>query len=610
MTARRLLRGAAVALAPALLFLGLHLRALDYEFVWTDEGEITGQGSLVRPPDRILAAFAEPMHGELGFQLQGVRQSYYRPLQVAIVSAVHAAAGSLPRAFRAVSLALGAATAALFALFAWRLLGRAGPALFAGAVAAAHPATVEVHVWIAGLSAALVALFVVAALAAAREALRARGRAGFAFGAAVSVAALVLGLLSKESAAVVPGLALALALGVLAAGRAGGERGAALRRTALRAGWLVGVQGAVVALYVFAWRPFVLGGALTGAAPIGGGPVSHALSTLALWPEVLGWLVAPWLSSTGVVVPIVDSLLEPRVWLGLALPLASLAVWLGLLRRGAGAASLGLAWVWLAYLPASGVVPLLHARSERDLYLPVLGAALLLAAAGVALARRLPPRARLAVPVLGLCFVGFLSERTWARTPEWRSTLTLFQADLAREPLHREARFLVAVELLEAERPEEARRHLDELLAQRALFEDRTSYLRAADVHLLACRVNQALGRDEDTLRLYREAGRPSLARMRGFHYCRGRALLRLGRPDEALEVYQGLDALTPEVREPAFTVAIARSHAMAGRPQAARAALGRIDRQRVQDRWLEEEIIAVNRLLARVQRRAGPAPH
>ena len=36
-------------LLPALIFLALHLRALDYDFVWTDQAEIE-PGVVLRPP--------------------------------------------------------------------------------------------------------------------------------------------------------------------------------------------------------------------------------------------------------------------------------------------------------------------------------------------------------------------------------------------------------------------------------------------------------------------------------------------------------------------------------------------------------------------------------
>ena len=45
-------------LLQVLLLVALYARAYDYDFVWTDHSEIE-QGLLIRPPDRILAAFGE-----------------------------------------------------------------------------------------------------------------------------------------------------------------------------------------------------------------------------------------------------------------------------------------------------------------------------------------------------------------------------------------------------------------------------------------------------------------------------------------------------------------------------------------------------------------------
>ena len=67
-------------LVPSLLFLGLQLRTVSYDFVWTDHAEIE-HGTLIRPPAELMLAFVEPMHRGLDFRWEGVRQPYYRPLQ-------------------------------------------------------------------------------------------------------------------------------------------------------------------------------------------------------------------------------------------------------------------------------------------------------------------------------------------------------------------------------------------------------------------------------------------------------------------------------------------------------------------------------------------------
>ena len=166
------LRTALLLLFPALVFVAPYLRALDYEFVWTDTGEIE-HGTLVRPMDQLADAFTEPMHGNLDFRLAGVAQSFYRPLQVVVVSVIQHRLGPKPRYYRAANLAIGVATVILFTAFALILFRRIPLAALAGLVFAAHPGGIEVYVWIAGLSAALADFFVVASVFAAVLALRA-----------------------------------------------------------------------------------------------------------------------------------------------------------------------------------------------------------------------------------------------------------------------------------------------------------------------------------------------------------------------------------------------------------------------------------------------------
>jgi len=50
-----------VTILPALLFVAVHLRAVDYPFVWTDVSAI-GEGTMLRPAQGLLAAFDEPLH--------------------------------------------------------------------------------------------------------------------------------------------------------------------------------------------------------------------------------------------------------------------------------------------------------------------------------------------------------------------------------------------------------------------------------------------------------------------------------------------------------------------------------------------------------------------
>jgi len=531
------MRGRTAAwLLPALVFALLHARALDYGFVWVDEAEIA-TGTILRPPGRILAAFREPLQDLSGYAVRPYVQPYYRPLQVVLASALDAGFGREPRSFRAASLALGTATSALFGLLALGVLGRSGPAALAACAFAAHPVGLEIYVWISGLSAALVGLWLVASLLAGQRALAASGGARLAWIGA-SALALALGLLSKENAAVGPALQLALAAGAAAQARRTRVAGPPWRAVAA----LVALQAALVAGYLFALRPAVLGHALTGAGWIGGSRATQWATALALWPELLAWLFAPLHSTTSDAVRVVTSARDPLALAGLALAAGSAVAWALCLRRGHGAAAAGLAWIWIAFLPTSGLAPLLHAHAERNLFPAVFGAALLQGAALGALLRRGLPAALGAA--LAAALVGALAERTWARTPAWRSTAELFGRDVAADPRHREGRLNLAVGHLLAGRAEAARREAAALAAQDPVREGWHSYLLEQSLHQLVCVANAAAGRDADTFARYPLAAPPGPAeiwREPGFRACQAEALERLGRCALALPIYAEL---------------------------------------------------------------------
>jgi len=362
---------------------------------------------------------------------------------------------------------------------------------------------------------------------------------------------------------------------------------------------LVAVQLGLLAAYLFALRPAVIGTSLTGSPPIGGRLVSQWASSLAIWPELLAWLVLPLHSTTSDVVRVVPSLLQPAPLLGLALAIASAIAWVALLVRGQGVAALGLAWTWLAFLPGSGLVPLLHARSERNLFLSVFGVALLLAASAPAL-RRLRVPAAIAM-LLAIAFVAGLAERSWRRQPAWRSTTSLFEGDVAADPRHREGRLNLVVAYAEQGRFDAAKPHVDVLLGQREP-KDWTSYALEANLLETACLVNAALGRDEDTRRAVASDPPPTSASAvwlkPGFYACYAPALLRLGRPAEALPLFEALHRGATGVVADQLALGAARSHAELGHVDEARGWLARIPPARAREGDIAGEVTRLRRAL------------
>jgi hypothetical protein len=575
----------------------LYARTLDYRLVWMDEHEIGEREIVLAPGEPWSAAFTRPLHrSEAG--VAGANP-YYRPLQILLVTAIHRVAGPLPRAYRLVSLALAVATCTAFGALALLLFGRSDLALLAAALAAVHPAGLESWVWISGIGEALSALFTIASVGFGLLCALQLGRRSLAF-AALSAGAFVLALLAKEKGIAAPAL-LAAALVALRLARgapppAFSDAGP-LRRGAL----LVALEGALALLYVLVWRPAMLGSGLLAAPLIGGSRATHLLSALASWPSALIWLAAPLHSSTSDAVRVVASAADPLAWLGLALAAGSLAACAWLLRIGRPVAALGLAWIWIAYVPSANLFPQIHPRAERYLFLSVFGAALLAVdLADLAFARAAPRWRRAGPVVLVGLFALALAQRSWARTPDWRSTRALFEVDVARDPDFREGRFHLASALYAEQRYALADEQIRELLRAESAPRASWDYLNEVGLRQLACANDLALHREADVVRDAEELARahPALASTPGLRACLAQAQEALGRNEDARATYESVAAALPGDPPPAVALAMARVYAKLGRRDDAQRWLATARRDGPREPSFDFQLRQVERLL------------
>ena len=396
MTARR------TAVAVALCAIVVHLGALWNRFA-VDDLYIIVLNPLVRgafDPLRIVTSPYWP--ADFGGQL-------YRPLTV-LTYALDRQLGA-PAWFHAVNLAWHAGVSVAVALLARRLAGAAA-GIAAGLLFAVHPAHVEAVANVVGRAELMAATGTILAVWAALA-----GRPP-----AWSAAALALGLLSKENAAVAPVLVLwGWALGF----------GRPDRRRALAYGaaWLaIGVAYAFARMAVLA--PF---GRFADRAPVffGLDPFDIRLTAVAAFTDIARLLLVPAtlradyspLERTAV-----RDFADGRFVAGLAVAVA----WVGLLawtwRRGWKVEAVGLGWTGIALLPVANlVVPVGVLIAERTLYLPSVGVVIAAAAA----AQRLPARPR--AFVLGLlCIAG--AARSATRVPVWRDDVALTASILEDSP--------------------------------------------------------------------------------------------------------------------------------------------------------------------------------
>jgi tetratricopeptide (TPR) repeat protein len=589
------------------VLVSLYARTLDYGFTWMDETEIA-EGEIVLGDEPWVEAFRRPLHRTPDYAA-GVNP-YYRPFQILLATAVHRAAGPIPRYYRAISIAIGAATASAFAALAWLLLRRADLALLAALLAVVHPVGIESWLWISGNAEAFSGLWVIASVGLGLLAVGWTAPSRLTPPTNPGLLALACGitfalaLLSKEKGIVVPALLLAaFACGWLGDPRFAAAPPAARRALLSRGGALVAALGVFGLAYLLLWRPAMLGDALGSSAPIGGDRLSHGLSAVACWPSSLAWLFSPLHSTTSDVVRVVDSLFDPMAVVGVLLPIFSLAIWWTLLRAGRPVAAFGLAWIWIAFLPTANLLPQIHARAERYLFLSVFGAALLVADLLPLLFTWAGPRARrIATVGLGILLVLGLAQRTWVRIPDWRSTRTLFERDVGRAPSFREGRFHLAMTLFEEGEYAQAKRELRALRETMTADAETRSNVAAVGVYELQCSTELALRRYQSALALVKEVGGsdPKAARSPSLRACRAQALESLGRHRDALATYLELVEDLPGDPPAAISMALARIYARLGRKPEGRPWIERARRDGPREGHFDFELRRIERLYRR----------
>jgi tetratricopeptide (TPR) repeat protein len=413
------------SLAVAVAALLIYHPVVGYPFVWTDHAEIE-DGRLVPRSLAELGRFLVLPKGAAKEARDGPRQAgapgagltYHRPMKALSYGLDHALGSGRASSFHATNLGLHVLACLALFFLARRLLGPGREAL-AGCLAlwqAVSPLHVETVCWVSARSDSLMAC---CGLLASLALLRGRAARPWLWRALAALLAC-LGAWSKESGLLIFPWLLVLSWGLPDPARPDG-----LRRWVSEAALVVAAGLAVVGLRLVAV------GDLSPAAFARAGLGPWTL--LDLFGDNLGLSFAPLELRLADSVPLLSGpslrgLLGPLAWL------AWLALGLRLGRRAPALLLGALGWV-LFIAPVSQVVPLLHARGERYLYLPAMFAGLSLAwALGQGLTR-LPGRAvRAGLLVAGLTCLLALGLWARARTLDWSDERRLFAQAVQDEP--------------------------------------------------------------------------------------------------------------------------------------------------------------------------------
>jgi 4-amino-4-deoxy-L-arabinose transferase-like glycosyltransferase len=401
----------------AAVTVALYLPALWFPYVWTDHSEIEGQTLVPTSADDLVRLFTMPKgeakaRARQEYQQRGERAeakkryAYFRPVKALTYGFDWAVGGGRPWSFHLTNLLLHAGSCVLLLLMGRRLWGKRLPYL-AEAVALLHavsPLHVEAAVWISARSDVLWSLFTLGGVLLLLRSRESRRPWACHLGTGAMV---LLAMGSKESALATVGILLLVSV-VIADER--------------RPDWwrrLLGEGAAPVAALVayLLYRLLVIADVDLGA--VGGRPGPGFWSILHLFGLNLLQSFLP----VGLTVADTLEIRSGPSLLGVVGALGWLAwllVGLRLRRKSPVLLLCALGWL-LAVAPVSQIVPLLHPRGERYLYMPAVFAELSLVwllwnLAGMlrqANARRILAGAGI-VALVGLVLFSFVRSRPWA----------------------------------------------------------------------------------------------------------------------------------------------------------------------------------------------------
>ena len=392
------------ALLASLAFL-VYANSLSGGFITDDQFQILGN-PLVTGGRSLFTAFGSGVWAFIGY-----RGNYYRPLQFIVYGLIYRAFGLNPFPFHLLMSLLHATNTALVYSLARRVLPAkpAAAAWIGAALFAAHPIHTEPVNWIAALPDVMVTALALSGLCA----FAAEDAAPDAWQSAMHCAIYLAALLSKETGVVLPVLYVGYQW---------------LRKVRVNRAMYVGMSAVLLAY--FAMRLHALGGFapaqqaffhLTAAQLVMSAVVLLARYFAALvWPFGLNFFHV-FHPTTG---------LSWQLLVSFAV-LAAIAFAAARWSERDRPALFALFWIAASLAPTlnlGGVGP--NVFTERYLYLPSVGFAVLAALAWAWLARGRP---NWATPVAGAVLLAFAAA-TISRNRDWKDDFTLLQITLRQSP--------------------------------------------------------------------------------------------------------------------------------------------------------------------------------
>ena len=363
-----------------------------------------------------------------------------RPVYLATIMLNWALWGANPMGHHLCNIVLHAAVAVLLYLFCRILLpGRTPWAAFVAALLfLAHPQDCEAVAEMSYRNELLVAFFTLAALCLAAKFQPVYDRRNLLLGAAI-VACAFLAIGSKENGIVVPPMLVCYWL--------------LYRRGEPGKGWIMLCGAAVAVTWLFLLARFTLRPAVSVIfVEPPQRPVSNFAEFMIVQPKIWAYYLRQIVWPRGFCAdygPFSIRNFDPTMSLLCVLAVVAAQIFGSFYNR---AFAMGVALYWFALLPVSNILPIYRPMADRFMYVPMLGAAVMLAS--------LPwPRAgiaRNAALALGICAAYVLAFFTLQREKAWHDGVALWTDAAMKNPMSHDCWNNLGSELCDAGRPAEA----------------------------------------------------------------------------------------------------------------------------------------------------------
>jgi hypothetical protein len=439
-----------VALAIFVVSFLLYANTLNHGFVWDDVDLIVNNPDVKQlDPETTYKIFTEDFWPTLrrggavrmDDRFEADRSSYYRPLVTLSYHVDHGLFKGKAAGFHLMNVFWNAAVCAMVVVFVYLLFGSTVLGLMTALLFAVHPVHTESVAWISGRTDILATLWSLVSLSLYIVARRRRN----VLVLAGSLVAFALGILSKETAALVPLIIVLFEFGLFNDLFSPREPGTTEKK---RRAVTVLVYFGVLVLYLLL-RHQILGTAASANTPIPIDATGQIVFPLSIFAGYLYKVLLPLTLTVEFTVPVPDTIVGlPLV--GAAL--LALILWATWRFRRRQPVLLGITIFLLGIAPVLHIIPIAQLAAERFLYLPSLGVAMVFGAifASAVVVRfpslrsgdgskAAPPwkvPSRLATPLVigfGLVVVLFAFQ-TVIRNSDWKSNETLFAKTAQQSP--------------------------------------------------------------------------------------------------------------------------------------------------------------------------------